>query len=175
MQHHYHSFLNKIGVLYLFAFIIFGSIQQLTAQSIEKDWKFSSITDSLGNNLFEINENDTFSLSEGAFSYNLKAKDSLKANGDYMYQNNLLVLFYNQPKDTIRRYRVTSLTESSLVFTENNINYAFTAPTQTELTEVVLDDNEKKSLALEPSQGLGFNLQSIMRGALGMVFLLFVC
>lgn len=175
MQHHYHSFLNKIGVIYLFAFIIFGNIQKSTAQSIEKDWKFSSITDSIGNNLFEINENDTFSLSGGAFSYNLKAKDSLIANGDYMYQNNLLVLFYNQPKDTIRRYRVTSLTESSLVFTENNISYAFTAPTQTELTEVVLDDNEKKSLALEPSQGLGFNLQSIMRGALGMVFLLFVC
>ncbi|MDT0555879.1 nucleoside transporter C-terminal domain-containing protein [Patiriisocius hiemis] len=175
MQHHYYSVLKKIGVLYLFVFIFLGSFQNSIAQSIEKDWNFSSITDSLGNNLFEIDENDTFSLSEGVFSYNLKAKDSLKAYGDYIYQNNLLVLFYNQPNDTIRRYRVTSLTESSLVFSENNISYSFSAPTQTELTEVVLDDDEKTSLALDPNQGLGFSLQSIARGALGMVFLLFVC
>ena len=48
------------------------------------------------------------------FDYSLAAKDNLQASGDYMFQNNLLVLFYNNQSDTIRRYRVTELTDTSM-------------------------------------------------------------
>ncbi|WP_336375830.1 NupC/NupG family nucleoside CNT transporter [Aureisphaera galaxeae] len=99
----------------------------LFSQNLEKTWNFSSISDAQGNSLFSINEEaDHFTLDNGTFFYSLEAKDSLKASGDYIIQNNLLVLFYNQPKDTIRRYRITQSTDSTLIFTENTISYAFT-------------------------------------------------
>ena len=33
-----------------------------------------------------------------------------------MFQNNLLVLYYDVPSETIERYKITELTDSTLVF-----------------------------------------------------------
>lgn len=158
----------------------FGCFGSAFGQSIEKNWNFSAVEDSSGNPLFEITQDDTFSLKEGAFQYQLSAKDNLNASGDYIYQNKLLVLFYNTPKDTIRHYKITQLTDTELSFTENNIIYRFTAPSQTEISEVTTttletDRNGKSNLALDPTKGVGINLTSIYRGLIGMVFLLLVC
>ena len=70
-------------------------------------------------------ENDFFTLNNGSFEYTLEAKDNLKASGDYIFQNDLLVLFYSKPNDTIRRYRVSKVTDSTLILSENNIQYSF--------------------------------------------------
>jgi CNT family concentrative nucleoside transporter len=162
----------------IFSFLgLFGS---LFGQSIEKEWRFSAIEDASGNSLFDIAEDDTFSLKDGVFNYQLRAKDNLKASGDYIYQNNLLVLFYNTPKDTIRRYRVTQLRDTVLSFTENNTTYWLSTPSQTEISDVTavtqkIDQNGKSNIALDTSQSLGVSFKSIYRGAIGMVFLLLVC
>ena len=102
-------------------------VQTVTfGQDIHKDWQFSAIENDRGKALFSINsEKDFFHLDNGTFEYELEAKDNLKASGDYIFQNNLLVLFYNQPSDTIRRYRVSEITDSTLVFSENNVRYSF--------------------------------------------------
>jgi len=148
---------------FIVALIICFLGTNLQAQSIENDWVFESIKNEHGKNLFKIEPSqDYFQLSDGQFKYSLLAKDSLVAQGDYILQNKLLVLFYNQPKDTIRRYRITQLTDSSLSFTENKVYYSFKIP-------------KKESLAINPNQGIGFNLNSLGRGLLGMVFLLAVC
>ncbi|MCW8980595.1 MAG: Na+ dependent nucleoside transporter, partial [Altibacter sp.] len=69
-------------------------------QTLEKKWKFSTIESHDGKSLFTINEaSDFFTLKDGTFEYRLEAKDNLKASGDYIFQNNLLVLFYDQPND----------------------------------------------------------------------------
>jgi CNT family concentrative nucleoside transporter len=156
-------------LLFLAICISFGNIY---AQSVEKEWQFSSIESQDGNSLFPINaENDVLSLDNGMFHYSLEAKDNLKAAGDYILQNKLLVLFYNQPKDTIRRYRITELTDSTLVFTENNIKYSFqSAPTDVIVADT--DTSEEKMGVIKSSQG--FSVNGLLRGILGMFVLILI-
>jgi CNT family concentrative nucleoside transporter len=154
-------------LLVSFALIFFGSS---FAQSLEKDWVFSSIENDSGDALFLINsENDFFILNNGSFEYTLEAKDNLKASGDYMYQNDLLVLFYNEPNDTIRRYRVSKVTDSSFVLSENNIQYSFSTKelktAQTPVSEII----ESNIVAVQ-----GFTINSLWRGILGMLTLLII-
>lgn len=143
-------------------------------QTIEKTWNFLSIENTEGTSLFDISTSDTFELNEGRFRYNLAAKDNLNASGDYILQNNLLVLFYAKPTDTIRRYRITQATDSTLVFTENNVNYSFVAQKVTDEASVVpVESSEDKTQStLIPSQG--FSLDSLWRGILGMITLIFI-
>ena len=156
-------------ILILAICISFGNIY---AQSVEKEWQFNSIESQDGNSLFPINpENDVLTLDNGMFHYSLEAKDTLKASGDYILQNKLLVLFYNQPKDTIRRYRITELTDSTLIFTENNVKYAFkSAPTKVIVADTTTSEEEKG--AIKPSQG--FSMNGLLRGILGMFVLILI-
>ena len=66
----------------------------LTAQSIQKTWRFSSIQNIDGKEIVSISKNDTFELSERNFKYTLASKDSLKSVGTYIRQNNLLIFNY---------------------------------------------------------------------------------
>lgn len=156
-------------LLFLTLFISFGSIY---AQSVEKEWQFKSIEGQDGNSLFSVNpENDVFTLDNGMFQYSLEAKDSLKASGDYILQNKLLVLFYNQPKDTIRRYRITELTDSTFVFTENKVTYSFQSnPNKVLVADT--DTSEEKIDIIKPSQG--FSVNGLLRGILGMFVLILI-
>jgi len=136
------------------------------AQTIEKNWKFRSITNQEKTSLFDINpETDRFSLSEGNFTYQIASKDNLHASGDYMLQNNLLLLFYTTPKDTIRKYHITEITDTTLVFTEGDVTYQFIADNATK--ETIAPLVEKKII---PSAG--FTFSSLWRGVLGMTALL---
>jgi CNT family concentrative nucleoside transporter len=161
---------------FLYSIVILFFFGNITAQSIEKQWIFSDIQSQDGASLVDINSDiDTFTLKGGGFEYSLAAKNNLKASGDYIFQNNVLVLFYNQPTDTIRRYRITELTESSLSFTENKVVYSFNAPQnviEPAIFEANQGTNNKINAAIIPSQGFSFN--SFWRGILGMVTLLFI-
>lgn len=154
----------------LLAFIVFQGFS--FAQDLEKDWQFASVKDSNNNVLFEINtENDHLSFNNGTFLYSLEAKDNLKASGDYIFQNNLLVFFYNQPNDTIRRYRVSQFTDSSLVFSENNVTYAFKKQPKESITTTTKEDSETSDTIIASQ---GFSINSLWRGILGMISLLII-
>jgi CNT family concentrative nucleoside transporter len=151
------------------------SIALAQGQTIERDWDFAAITNTAGDSIYKIFEGDTFSLEDGAFTYSLASKDNLQAAGDYMYQDNLLVLFFSQPKDTIRRYRIKELTDTSLRFTANEVTYSFTSPSQEEAMPAIIPETSNSNLQLDESQSVGVNANSIGRGLIGMVFLLLVC
>lgn len=142
--------------------VVLISITSLTAQNLEKKWQFEAIESESNESLFNVIESDTLVLNQGKFSYTLKAKDDLKARGDYIHQNNLLLFFYNQPTDTLRYYRITELTETSLVFEENGTTYKF-KPYKAAITTTD---------AIIPSQG--FTMESLTRGAFGMLVLLLI-
>jgi len=149
---------------------IFFGISSLIGQNLEKEWQFEAIQNEAGEQLFSINtKTDVLSLTKGEFSYTLEAKNNLKAAGDYIYQNNLLVFYYSQPNDTIRKYKISQLTDSTLVFTEKGINYKFKA--QKPETQSVIATVHSEGMIL-PSQGISFN--SIWRGVLGMISLIFI-
>ena len=151
----------------LVAFIVLAPLITF-GQSIEKNWSFESIETNEGESLFQINaKKDILTLENGNFSYQLEAKNNLKASGDYIFQNNLLVLFYTQPSDTIRRYHVTEISDSTLVFTEKNVRYAFKQQ-QREVVPIVSEEFDE----IVPVEG--FSMNSLWRGILGMITLLFV-
>lgn len=139
------------------------------AQSIEKTWQFSEVKDENGLSLLNINpEKDFLKLDNGLFEYQV-ASDSLVSKGDYMFQNNLLVLFFNKPADSIRRFRVEQVTDSSLTLSENNYKYQLKT---SGLQNVSALETVAKTSEIIPSQG--FSFQSLWRGVLGMVSLLII-
>ena len=152
-----------VGVLVLVQFLSFG-------QNLEKKWQFSSIENTEGESLISINpENDFLTLRDGTFSYELEAKENLKASGDYMFQNKLMIFYYNQPTDTIRRYKISELTDSTLIFTENGSNYKFISSIGEQKEDILQSESNSGVI---PSQGFSFT--SIWKGVLGMTSLLFI-
>jgi len=147
--------------------IFFGSS---FGQTIEKNWKFSSVENNKGETLFPINsEKDNFIFKDGTFEYLVEAKNNVKASGDYILQNNLLILFHNQPTDTILRYRVSEVTDSTLVFSENNVHYILKEDRK---NNTLIPSVTNKSSSIIPVQG--FSISSLWRGILGVVSLLII-
>ena len=139
-------------------------------QNLEKEWQFLGIENEQGKSLYNINPSkDNLNLSEGSFQYQLEAKDNLQASGDYIFQNKLLVFYYNQPIDTIRRYKISEHTDSTLVFAENGIQYKFI--TKPKVKETVLVEKAETG-KIVPSEG--FSINSLWRGVVGMISLLFI-
>ena len=153
-------------VLLLVPFLSFG-------QDLEKKWQFSSIENSKGIAITNINkETDYLNISESSFSYQIESKNNLKAEGDLIFQNNLLVFYYTLPNDTIRRYKITEFTDSTLVFKEKEVYYKFYANNDTTEEVLLTTTKNNKPSGIVPSQGITFT--SLWKGVLGMFSLLFI-
>lgn len=154
-------------IFLVIALFFFGTF---VGQNIEKTWQFSEVKDASGLSILQTNpEKDYLKLENGSFEYQMAGIDSLKSSGDYIFQNNLLVLFFNQPNDSVRRFRVTEVTDSTLSLSEKNYNYQLkikSAATASALTAVA------KTSEIIPSAG--FSMQSLWRGILGMVSLIVI-
>lgn len=130
---------------------IFFAFSTSIAQDLEKKW----ITNNQSNSF------ETLELNQGEFN-------TTNASGDYIHQNNLLVFYYNQPNDTIRRYKIKEHTDSTLVFSEKNVDYHFTAFKQKEAVAAVNSTDTNNTIV----DSQGFSMQSLWRGIIGMLSLL---
>ena len=138
------------------------------SQSIEKKWQFSEVKDENGLSILNTtSEKDFLKLEDGSFYFQLAPNDSIKSTGDYIFQNNLLVLFFNKPSDSIRRFHIEKVTDSTLALSENNYIYLLKTP-KNEVSPVRA--TTANSAEIIPSKG--FSFQSLWRGILGMVSLL---
>ena len=153
-------------VLLLVPFLSFG-------QNLEKKWQFSSIENSKGIAITNINkETDYLNISESSFSYQIESKNNLKAEGDLIFQNNLLVFYYTLPNDTIIRYKITEFTDSTLVFKEKEVYFKFYSNNDTTEEVLLTTTKNNKPSGIVPSQGITFT--SVWKGVLGMMSLLFI-
>ena len=164
-------------------FILLFSIVSLVSysQEIEQDWSFSSIKRNDGKEFIKIDSTDVFNLKDGKFTYSLKGKDNLRASGNYIHQNNLLIFNFKEPKDTVRYFNIVSFNTSNLVLSENDVIYNLSskgitnsADTQDE-ANLIADDmaaSEEKSSVILPSQG--FSINTLWRGVLGMISLILI-
>lgn len=149
-----------------FTAIFFGINSSTLAQNIEKKWQFDAVKDSQGVSLYNIDmASDALEFSNGEFSFYLKAKDSLIASGNYLLQNNLLVFYYDQPTETVKRFKINTLTDSTLVLTDKDLSYIL----KSQKTETVATVTTS---SIVPSQG--FSMTSLLRGALGMFALILI-
>jgi CNT family concentrative nucleoside transporter len=160
-------------ILVAIALFFFGNV---FAQSIEKTWQFS---ESAPTNKQAKDENshpvsklfskaEFLKLENGAFEFQV-TKDSLESKGNYLFQNDLLILFFNNPTDSIRKFRVEQVTDSTLSLSENNINYQLKTPNVGSTSAIAAVANTSEII---PNQG--FSMQSLWRGILGMISLLII-
>ena len=158
----------------LFPFLLVITSFVTFSQELNKDWSFTSVKNGAGVELFSIDKTDLFSIDGDKFSYSLLDKDSLKASGSFIKQNNLLIFKYNQPKDTVRYYNIISLTEDDLVISENDVIYSFSSANNQNTTTIVEKDEAKKDefIYIKPSEG--FSVNTLWRGVLGMFVLIFI-
>ncbi len=137
------------------------------SQNISKTWQFAENTDTLSQK--QLFQNAQYlHFDEGRFSFlNASQKDTV-AKGDYLYQNNLLVLFYTTPKDSVQHLRVSELSDSTLALNGagKKLHLKVKEPT---LTEAVPAATAKQ---IVPSQGV--STSSILRGILGMLTLILI-
>lgn len=135
------------------------------SQSVENNWRFSAI-EKAGKSIIAIDASDIFYLKDGSFEYSLVAKDSLRAKGSYILQNNLLIFNYTQPKDTVRYYNIIEQTDSTFVFSERDVVFKFSkSPKETLLVK------EKNSTEGQILPSEGFSIKSLWKGVLGMIVL----
>lgn len=150
-------------------FLLFFGISSVSAQNIAKTWNFEAVEDSSQNSLFEVTpEKDYLKLENGIFEFSLSGENIEKASGNYIYQNDVLILFYDQPNDSIQNLKVTQLSDSTLALSGKNKVYSLKQKQQT--IEEVLPVNTKNNMI--PNAGISF--ESIWRGALGMISLIFI-
>ena len=147
-------------------------ISSITAQELEKTWHFTNIENSETNEFLPISNSDVLTFSDGDFSYKLHNIDSLKASGHYIFQNNLLVFYYNTPKDTIRKYKISEFTDSTLVFTEKSTTYSLESIENENETIASTTTDQNTEDVIKPSQGFSFS--SLWRGVLGMFTLIVI-
>ena len=147
---------------------VFFGISTTLAQSIEKKWQFEAVQNDQGVPLYNINsKTDIFNLTEGEFTFNLQAKDSSESKGNYITQNKLLILYYDNPTEVVKKLKVRTLTDSTLVLQEKGINYILSTPKDTALLATTAATS-----SITPSEG--FTMTSLLRGALGMFVLLLI-
>ncbi|WP_400074865.1 NupC/NupG family nucleoside CNT transporter [Winogradskyella sp. R77965] len=136
-------------------FAIFIGLSTITAQELEKTWE--STNPESAYNILE--------FKKGEFDFSSNSKNNLQ--GDYMYQNNLLVLYHNDSLNSINKYKISELTDSTLVFTGKEMHFNLVSKKSESIasSETVVEE-------IIPSQGFSFN--SLWRGILGMVTLIFI-
>lgn len=150
-------------------FLIFFGMSSVFAQTISKTWNFETVQDSAQHSLFNVDPGTDFlKLDNGSFEFSLKGEKIDQASGNYVFQNDVLVLFYNNPADSIQNLKVTELTDSTLTLAGNNVLYSLKEQPQA-IQEVIPVATKNEMI---PNAGLSF--QSIWRGALGMISLIFI-
>lgn len=152
------------NILFAISAIFFG-ITTASGQELEKVWEMDvSVNQPEESILPPI---PTLELKEGSFEISsIHSKE--KAFGDYLYQNNLLIFYFEAPKDTIYTFKIATKTDSTLVLSEKGSIYSFRSKTSDDIVpiETAITDT------IIPSQGFSFN--SLWRGVLGMISLIFI-
>jgi CNT family concentrative nucleoside transporter len=149
-----------------FTAIFFGITTIALSQNIEKTWQIDAVKNQEGVSLYNVNQKtDSLQLKDGEFSFSLKGKDSVVASGNYIFQNNLLVFYYDKPSEDVKHFKISQFTDSTLVFGDKETNYIFKSHNEN-LTTIT----EASTEGIVPSGG--FSMNSLMRGVLGMAVLL---
>ncbi|MFD2891922.1 NupC/NupG family nucleoside CNT transporter [Flavobacterium chuncheonense] len=133
----------------LLLLILLFSCAFLSGQNIEKKWQYQN------------SENEYLKLKDGTFKINLPS-DSLILEGDYTLQGKQLFLFQETEESLTKRFKIETLTDSSLTLKRKQKTYSFTTPKTTIL--------KVAESPLIKNQGITFT--GVARGLLGMLVLI---
>ncbi len=142
-------------------------ITSASAQTISKNWQLDSTQDAPGQEQI-FNNATNLNFKEGRFEFLNNNNKTTVASGDYLYQNKLLVLFYNVPKDTIINLRVSNLSDSDMSMVAGGAVFNLKAQDQS-AAEVLPVEKVKEMI---PNQGI--TTTGLIRGIIGMISLLII-
>lgn len=148
--------LSFIGIFILLCTWSFG-------QNIENTWILESIVSHEAEQEIDIGA-DSLLLVDGEFFYSLSTHAYPVASGNYIVQNESLILLHQQPTDTIERFVIVNLTVSSLELRSDQNTYRFSLEPS---KESPIADKE-----LIPSSG--FTSTGLLKGMIGMTSLLLI-
>ncbi len=157
----------KMNKIWCCLFLIVISITSANAQTISKNWQLDSLKNTSAQEQFFGNATD-LNFNKGRFEFIDRTQKDTVASGDYLYQNKLLVLFYNSPKDTIQNLRVSALTDSTLAIASKGNTFNLKVHDQS-VDEVIPAKTAKEMI---PSAGI--STSSLIRGLIGMMVLLII-
>ena len=144
---------------FLLSLFIFCTITYtVSSQEIEKTWKIAASS----------NSTDYLQLNNGDFDLNLSSSDSISSTGSYIHQNNNLIFYFNKPSDSIANYKISELTDSTLVFKNKKNIYKFIDKLSQNKKAVVIPLTNN----IKPSEG--FTFKNLLRGVLGMTVIIFI-
>ncbi|TPN85951.1 NupC/NupG family nucleoside CNT transporter [Aquimarina algicola] len=152
--------MRKRLLTFLFLFSVFATS---FAQSIEKKWVLENIKETSGE-VLKAKKGDYLQFVKGQFSYSFATQEE-SSKGDYLMQNNVLLLFLEHAEDSIIKYKVNKVTDSTLVLSKKGVVYSLSAQ-----KEVKEETTVAETAQLIPNQG--FSLNGLLRGLLGMLVLL---
>lgn len=144
------------------------------AQSLEKTWKFTEVNNKSGLALFDtISQKGSLKLENGRFKWALQSQDTINSTGDYIFQDNTLVLFSQDSTDSARRLQIEKLDEKQLILSEKDLQYKLIVVSETQDGVLPISDSSGADIfTIIPNQG--FSINSLWRGLLGMGSLLFI-
>ncbi|PRP68371.1 nucleoside transporter C-terminal domain-containing protein [Nonlabens agnitus] len=160
---------------FLFVSLLYSTL--VTAQtdqiSIEGTWKINSTDQNYKPATFKGAAIDSVAFGKNNFTYYLASDSLQQAAGNYFYDENELTLYFVEPNDNAKRYKVDNLTNDLLVYSSDTESFDFSR--NTEPLEVAPDDTVQQDFAVDPSKGFGFTFTSLYRGLIGIVFIIGLC
>ncbi len=132
-------------------------------QSLSNTWTLHSDTDTPAQQ--RPIQDPYLRLDDGHFEFLPDLDSQPSSSGNYLHQNELLVFFFDSPPDSILKFNIEEVSDSSLVLDWGGQQIAFEQHLE-ELEDILPVETQKE---LVPSTGISF--QSITRGVLGMVSL----
>lgn len=169
-----------LGLRVLLLLLIASGMQaQDSTPSIQGRWHFAAIENLRGSSSIPVGKDDFFYLREDqTFHYELAAKDHLEASGSYQFRTDSLLLDYTLPEDSLRAYQVLELSDSSLRFSEDGLQYSFQrwpGDTGKGAPPGASENGPTSGLPLDYNfVDAEFQWKNIWRGALGLFTLLFL-
>ncbi|KQC34451.1 Na+ dependent nucleoside transporter [Nonlabens sp. YIK11] len=141
--------------------------------SIEGTWKINTTDQNYKPATFKGTAIDSVAFGKNNFTYYLASDSLQQAAGNYFYDENELTLYFVEPNDNAKRYKVENLTNDLLVYSSDTESFDFSR--NTEPLEVAADDTVEQDFAVDPSKGFGFTFTSLYRGLIGIVFIIGLC
>ena len=148
-------------------FILISTIS--VGQNIDQNWVFHDVKNKHTKIVIPKNETNYLHLKNNYFTYKLISENNFEAEGEYLLQDKILYLHHTKPTDTIRRYRITEHTDSTLVLKEGETTYTLKKELYNDLNSKTKSTPNKSII---PSKG--FTINSLWRGVLGMISLLLI-
>ena len=141
----------------LVSLLVFLSSFNLFSQELERSWVLKDNSGNQAPAQLQFTDGDFTLKSTGEADH---------YEGNYFVQRNNLILFFDSPGDSTSRFKIVSLTDSTLTLKKGTDAFTYRSGNPQPIKDMV------KPAGLVPSQGFSFN--SFARGIMGMVVLLLI-